>query len=303
MASVTFIQPGSNRGVTGQTVEAFWNSISHVPLLSVGMNCALGPKEMRPLIEELCADRADLRQQPIPTPVCPIRCCRPAFLKLRNLWRRNCASGPTTAGSISSAAAAARRRRISRRLPRRCKDIPPRVLPSVEPYLALERPRKRDGPTRVELRQYRRAHQRHRLAGVRQAHSRRRFRKGGERGAPAGRRRRADHRRQHGRGHARFQSGDGEISPADRRRIGYRARAGDGRQLEVGGDRSGTQMRARQGHRQFDQPQGRRREIHRPGQVGSPLRRGGDRDGLRRAGPGRHATSERSRCARARTRF
>ncbi len=53
MASVTFIQAGSNRGVTGQTVEAFWNSISHVPLLSVGMNCALGPKEMRPLIEEL----------------------------------------------------------------------------------------------------------------------------------------------------------------------------------------------------------------------------------------------------------
>ncbi|MGQ0635812.1 MAG: methionine synthase [Planctomycetaceae bacterium] len=53
MASVTFIQPGGNRGVTGQTVEAFWNSISHVPLLSVGMNCALGPKEMRPLIEEL----------------------------------------------------------------------------------------------------------------------------------------------------------------------------------------------------------------------------------------------------------
>ncbi|MBX3331401.1 MAG: methionine synthase [Nitrospira sp.] len=53
MASVTFIQAGNNRGVTGQTVEAFWNSISHVPLLSVGMNCALGPKEMRPLIEEL----------------------------------------------------------------------------------------------------------------------------------------------------------------------------------------------------------------------------------------------------------
>ncbi|MBL9168079.1 MAG: methionine synthase [Verrucomicrobiales bacterium] len=53
MASVTFIQKGGTRGVTGQTVEAFWNSISHVPLLSVGMNCALGPKELRPLIEEL----------------------------------------------------------------------------------------------------------------------------------------------------------------------------------------------------------------------------------------------------------
>lgn len=53
LASVTFIQAGSNRGVTGQTVEAFWNSISHVPLLSVGMNCALGPAELRPLIAEL----------------------------------------------------------------------------------------------------------------------------------------------------------------------------------------------------------------------------------------------------------
>ena len=53
MASVTFIQKGSNRGVTGQTVEGFWNSVAHVPLLSVGMNCALGPAEMRPLIEEL----------------------------------------------------------------------------------------------------------------------------------------------------------------------------------------------------------------------------------------------------------
>jgi len=62
MASVTFIQAGSNRGVTGQTIEAFWNSISHVPLLSVGINCALGPKEMRPLIEEL--SRPDLCELP-----------------------------------------------------------------------------------------------------------------------------------------------------------------------------------------------------------------------------------------------
>ena len=53
MASVTFIQAGSDRGVTGQTVGAFWNSISHVPLISVGMNCALGPKEMRALVDEL----------------------------------------------------------------------------------------------------------------------------------------------------------------------------------------------------------------------------------------------------------
>ena len=53
MASVTFTQPGSDRMLPGQNVEAFWNSISHVPLLSVGLNCALGPKEMRPILEEL----------------------------------------------------------------------------------------------------------------------------------------------------------------------------------------------------------------------------------------------------------
>jgi 5-methyltetrahydrofolate--homocysteine methyltransferase len=43
----------SGRTLSGQTVEAYWNSISHNKLLSVGINCAFGPKEMRPFIEEL----------------------------------------------------------------------------------------------------------------------------------------------------------------------------------------------------------------------------------------------------------
>ena len=45
----------SGRTLTGQTVEAFLNSVSHFPLLSIGLNCALGPMEMRPHIEELSA--------------------------------------------------------------------------------------------------------------------------------------------------------------------------------------------------------------------------------------------------------
>jgi len=53
LASVTFIQASPKGSFTGQSIEAFWNSISHVPLLSVGMNCALGPKELRPRIEEI----------------------------------------------------------------------------------------------------------------------------------------------------------------------------------------------------------------------------------------------------------
>lgn len=43
----------SGRTLTGQTVEAFLNSLSHFPIVSIGLNCALGPKEMRPYIEEL----------------------------------------------------------------------------------------------------------------------------------------------------------------------------------------------------------------------------------------------------------
>jgi 5-methyltetrahydrofolate--homocysteine methyltransferase len=43
----------SGRTLSGQTVEAYWNSISNHDLLSIGINCALGPKEMRPFIEEL----------------------------------------------------------------------------------------------------------------------------------------------------------------------------------------------------------------------------------------------------------
>jgi len=53
MASVTFTQPGSQRTLTGQTVGAFWTAIAHAPLLSVGLNCALGAKDMRPYVEEL----------------------------------------------------------------------------------------------------------------------------------------------------------------------------------------------------------------------------------------------------------
>jgi 5-methyltetrahydrofolate--homocysteine methyltransferase len=52
MLSVT-VTDQSGRTLSGQTVEAFWNSVSHAPLFSVGMNCALGPRQMRPFIEEL----------------------------------------------------------------------------------------------------------------------------------------------------------------------------------------------------------------------------------------------------------
>jgi 5-methyltetrahydrofolate--homocysteine methyltransferase len=52
MISVT-ITDKSGRTLSGQTVEAFWISVAHARPLSVGVNCALGAREMRPYVVEL----------------------------------------------------------------------------------------------------------------------------------------------------------------------------------------------------------------------------------------------------------
>jgi 5-methyltetrahydrofolate--homocysteine methyltransferase len=136
MASVTFIQAGSNRGVTGQTVEAFWNSIAHVPLISVGMNCALGPKEMRPLIEELSQiapvyvsshPNAGLPDPLLPTgfPETPQSLAPQLREWAENGWLNIvggcCGTTPEHIAAIAEAVA----------------ELPPRVPPRVEPYLRL----------------------------------------------------------------------------------------------------------------------------------------------------------------------
>ncbi|MCY4007379.1 MAG: methionine synthase [Rhodobacteraceae bacterium] len=43
----------SGRTLTGQTVEAFWNSVRHANPLAIGLNCALGAAELRPYIAEV----------------------------------------------------------------------------------------------------------------------------------------------------------------------------------------------------------------------------------------------------------
>ena len=47
------ITDASGRTLSGQTAEAFWNSLRHVQPLSFGLNCALGAKELRQYVEEL----------------------------------------------------------------------------------------------------------------------------------------------------------------------------------------------------------------------------------------------------------
>ncbi|MGA2788591.1 MAG: homocysteine S-methyltransferase family protein, partial [Verrucomicrobiota bacterium] len=136
MASVTFIQAGSNRGVTGQTVEAFWNSISNVPLLSVGMNCALGPKELRPLVEELSGlapvyisayPNAGLPNPLLPTgfPETPETLAPQLKEWAQNGWLNIvggcCGTTPPHIKAIADAV----------------KDVPPRIVPTIEPALRL----------------------------------------------------------------------------------------------------------------------------------------------------------------------
>ncbi|MCQ9423120.1 methionine synthase [Pseudomonas sp. LJDD11] len=52
------ITDASGRTLSGQTTEAFWNSVRHANPISVGLNCALGAKDLRPYLEEL-SNKAD----------------------------------------------------------------------------------------------------------------------------------------------------------------------------------------------------------------------------------------------------
>jgi 5-methyltetrahydrofolate--homocysteine methyltransferase len=116
--SVTIFDSG--RTLNAQTLEAFWISVAHAKPLSVGINCALGPEQMRPFVEELLQGRDVLFQcypnAGLPDPLSPT-----GFPKLpedmgplehrRRLLRHD-----------ARAHIAASRRRSARRPPRRARD-------------------------------------------------------------------------------------------------------------------------------------------------------------------------------------
>lgn len=126
----------SGRNLSGQTVGAYWNSTSHADLISIGINCSLGPTEMRPFIEELssiapiyvsCYPNAGL-----PDPLSPTGFPETPESMAAHLgeWARsgffNLVGGccGTTPDHIRAIADAVR-------------ECSPRVLPNVEPYLRL----------------------------------------------------------------------------------------------------------------------------------------------------------------------
>jgi 5-methyltetrahydrofolate--homocysteine methyltransferase len=125
----------SGRTLSGQTTEAFWISVSHAEkLLSVGLNCALGAKQLRPFVDELS------RIAPVFTSVYPNAGLPDEFgeyrqspetmaaqldefarMRLVNIVGGCCGTTPEHIKRIAEVAAAHK----------------PRMIPSVEPYLRL----------------------------------------------------------------------------------------------------------------------------------------------------------------------
>src|SRR3978361_128703 len=128
------ITDASGRTLSGQTVEAFWDSVSHANLLSVGLNCALGAKEMRPHIQEL-SEKANVYISAYPNAGLPNEFGQydetahetahqvDDFMKagLTNIVGGCCGTTPEHIRCIADKAA----------------KYPPRVKPVIDPYLRL----------------------------------------------------------------------------------------------------------------------------------------------------------------------
>jgi 5-methyltetrahydrofolate--homocysteine methyltransferase len=134
MVSGTIVDQ-SGRTLSGQTAEAFWISVSHMPhLLSVGLNCALGSEQMRPFIEEI-SNVSTVHTSLYPnaglpnamggydeTPAHMARVAREyAEAGFVNLVGGCCGSTPDHIAAIAAAVA----------------DVPPRRIPDVEAFTRL----------------------------------------------------------------------------------------------------------------------------------------------------------------------
>ena len=267
------IVDASGRTLSGQTVEAFWHSIRHANPVIVGLNCALGPAQLREHLDVLgrVADR-------------PISAYPNAGLPndLGGLRRDPRGDGDRDA-RVGRARPGQRGRRLLRHHPRpRCRHRRGGGRPGAaagprgaggDPPL---RPAAGGHPAaRQRVRQHRRAHQRHRIPEVRPAHRRRaRGRRGGDRPRAGGERGPA-HRREHGRGDARRRRRDDALPAAGGGGAGHRGRPGHGRQLQV--ERAGGRAAPApgQGSRQLPLAQGGRGGVPAPGptSAGTTARR------------------------------
>ena len=275
----------SGRTLSGQTVGAFWSSVSHARPFSVGLNCALGAKDLRPHIEELAAS-ADTHTSLHPNAGLPNEMGEydesPEYMAsvLRefaqagflNIVGGCCGTTPAHIRAIAEAVQGCAPRQVPKPGKKlRLSGLEPLNIGADSLFVNVGERTNVTGS---------KAFARLILSGNYAASA------GGR--PPAGGERRADHRREHGRGHARFAAGHGHVPEAGRFRAGHLARADHDRLQQVERDRGRLEVRAGQVGGQLDQPEGGRRAVPAPGQAGAPLRCRGSRHGVRRAGPGRH---------------
>ena len=301
MISAT-ITDRSGRTLSGQTLDAFYVSIGHVAAVQRRDQLRVRRQPDAAVRRRAVAPRRRSTSRAIPTPACPTPLAsttrrRPETARLLREFAEagvlNIVGGccGTTPEHIRAIADAVTRSAAAR----------PRAGPIAErfaEYSGLETLTIRPDSSFILI------GERTNVTGSKRfaKHGRRRqvHRRRGDR-AGAGPRRRQHPRRQHGRGHARLRGGDDDVPQRHRHRARDRPAAGHGGQLEVVGDRSRTGLRPREGDRQLDQPQGRRRRVPAQGADRPPLRRGGGGDGLRRTRARRTRPDARSRSASAPT--
>ena len=285
----------SGRTLSGQTLEAFYTSVRHAHPFSIGINCALGARDMRPYLADL-ARIAECYVSSYPNAGLPNAFGQYDELpaETSELVQDFATSGfvnivggccGTTPDHIAAIATAVEGDSAARRGARGGDAVSP-SRPSCQGWNRWS-----SGPTR----NFQMVGERTNVTGlgeVRAADQGGQLHRGGDGRARPGPRRRQHHRRQRRRRHARLRAGDDDVPQLHRDGAGDRARADHDRQLQVDRARGGPEVRPGQGGRQLDQPQGRGSGLPREGAQDPALRRRRRRHGVRRDRPGRHGRAE-----------
>ena len=139
----------SGRTLSGQTVEAFWNSIRHCRPLAVGLNCALGATEIRPWIQEL-SRLADCPAILYPNAGLPNELGE--YDDTRKTWPNFCATLQRKVCSTLSVAAVAPPLTISLPLLQQSMALSARSIPRKRDLLSIVRIRTTHPHTRTQFR-------------------------------------------------------------------------------------------------------------------------------------------------------
>ena len=128
------ITDASGRTLSGQTPEAFWNSVRHSKPLSIGLNCALGPKELRPHLLEISTNAEHWLAL---TPMRDYRMSLAATIWMPPIWPRPWLSLPAAGLLNIVGGCCGTTPEHIRAIADAVADIKPRLVPTIEPALRL----------------------------------------------------------------------------------------------------------------------------------------------------------------------